>query len=87
MSESPTTGRLVGVRLTDVPLELRLRAAAAVARSASRAVDNGKRGEDNLFARLLADRQDDGAELIDVARDPSSRVYWVPESAVRAILG
>lgn len=83
MRESPAPGRLVSVRLTDVPAEVRLRAAAGM-RMARFDEQTEERPEDRLFAKLVGGGQD---ELFDAARDPSSRVYWITERAYRAVLG
>lgn len=83
MRESPAPGRLVSVRLTDVPYEIRMRAAAGM-RMARYDEQTQDRAEDRLFARLLGGGQD---EIFDAAREPSNRVYWITERAYRAILG
>lgn len=83
MRESPAPGRLVSIRLTDVPLEIRMRAAAG-ARLSSKYAHDKTHPEDRLFAKLLGGDHDD---LLDVAREPSNRVYWITERAYRSILG
>lgn len=82
MRESPNAGRLVSVRLTEVPLEIRVRAADGV-RPARVGEEQIQRPEDRLFARL-ADGHDD---LLAAAVSPSNRVYWITERAYRSILG
>lgn len=82
MRESPNAGRLVSVRLTEVPLEIRVRAADG-ARPARVGEEQIQRPEDRLFARL-ADGRDD---LLAAAVSPSNRVYWITERAYRSILG
>lgn len=70
---APKSGRLVKVRLTDVPLGVRLRAAAWIKE------DMAKTG--GLTALMKA------AAIERAARDPSDREYLVPEEAVRRVCG
>lgn len=71
---APHVGRLVPIRLTDVPLDVRLRAVRAVTRG-----DDDARPEDRLFAVLRG-----GDDLRAAAESPSTTTYWLPREAVDA---
>lgn len=70
LTPQPMAGRSAAVRLTEVPLKIRKRAARPLI---DRALNNG----DLLGA----------VELQRAVEHPSERVYWLPETAVRRVLG
>lgn len=93
MSLSPSVGRqgLKAFRLSDVPIEIRLRAALAVAR-AHREADDKVDPRDRLFARLRSDAAAGGdsteTETIkQIAQAPSERVYWISRDAWERVIG
>lgn len=91
MSTSPRRGgALQAVRLGDIPLNLRYRAARSVAR-ASGPVSDDVAPADRLFARLLSDQRAGGdatteATLRRVAERPSERVYWISRAAYERVM-
>lgn len=88
MSVSSQEGRrLQAFRLSQVPLEIRLRAAKRAARGPSLASE--ARPEDKLFASLLdlrLERGDDDA-IVVAAKRPSERVYWISAAAWERVMG
>lgn len=83
MSTSPRGGELRPVRLTQIPLDLRLRAARSAARNT--VLPDAKLPEDRLFMTLLGPRSSD--DLVEAARNPSDRVYWITRAAFDRVLG
>lgn len=69
MQASRNTGRLVAVRLTDVPLKIRRRYGA-------RLHENAVADRDLLLA----------SQLNAAVENPSGKLHWLPEKAVRKVL-
>ena len=88
MSTSPRSrgGGLHGFRLAEVPIEIRLRAAASAARSVTQAIPESKRPEDRLFLRLIAPEHRTADEFRRVAEAPSERVYWISVEAWERVM-
>lgn len=62
--------RTIGVRLTEIPIQVRRRRGKA------------------LYEAAVADRDIDLAMRLNAAIErPSDTVYWVPEKAVREVIG
>lgn len=95
MRASPTSGRqpLVRFRLTDIPLDIRLRAVRAAAARSRPAEDVS--GAQLLLARLQSDFWDAADEtdtstfegMRRAAERPSDRVYRIPLEAFVAVMG
>jgi hypothetical protein len=88
-----SVGRLTQIRLSDVDVTIRRRAARA---AVAERLDPFAAPEDRLLGALFSLPDDrigsDERDALEVAlrraaENPSDRAYWVPESAVRAVLG
>lgn len=94
---APPSGRqrLTSFRLTDIPLDRRLRAARALAGRPSAIADDDVAASERLLARLRSDFWDAEQEtdtasyagLRKVAERPPDRVYWIPADAYERVLG
>lgn len=78
--------------LSEVPLDIRLRAAKHLARVSASAIKPELAGSAGLLAAVLDFRARDGStldpEVIEhVARFPSERSYWIPLEAWERVMG
>lgn len=81
---------LVAFRLTDVPLDLRARAANRLARKSEAALDPDLDSAASLMARLREMRVgnvSDPEVIKRIAAHPSDRVYWITRSAWERVMG
>lgn len=80
----------MGVRLAQIPLKVRLRAASTAARA--NVADPNLEPADLLFARLMANVEAEGdvadpEVLRKVAQNPSDRLYWISLKAWERVMG
>lgn len=78
--------RLTPFRLTDVPLELRLRAVRHIQRATIESIPDTKHAEDRLFARLHSPAEGDRDALRRIAERPSPKVYWISLAAYERVM-
>lgn len=78
---------LTAFRLSDVPLDVRLRAADRIARRSIEAIPEAPHAEDRLFARLLSPTGADDRDMLRrIAERPSRKVYWIPRAAWERVM-